>query len=218
MANNDMAVNLILASQSPRRKDLLEQAGIAFEVIPGNFEEESVPLDEPASYARVLAVEKAKQIAGRYSGSWVIGADTIVCIDDAVLGKPCSRQDARSMLKRLSGRTHQVVTGYALINDARRKIFADAVRTDVRFKTLSVEEIEWYIRTSEPFDKAGGYAIQGLGTFLVKEIRGSYTNVVGLPVCEVIELLHREGVVRPGPGGRWVPAGSREWPYEGKRR
>jgi septum formation protein len=204
MATNTMTANLILASQSPRRKDLLEQAGIAFEVIPGNFDEESVPPDEPAAYARGLAVEKAQQVAGRYPGSWVIGADTIVCIDDAVLGKPRSRLEARNMLARLSGRTHQVVTGYALINDARQKKFADAVRTDVRFKTLSGEEIEWYIRTSEPFDKAGGYAIQGLGTFLVKDIKGSYTNVVGLPVCEVIELLVREGVVRPGPGGRWV--------------
>ena len=157
-----MAPNLILASQSPRRKDLLEQAGFSFEVIPGNFDEGSVPLDKPESYARLLALEKANQIGNQYPDSWVIGADTVVCIDDAVLGKPHSKQDARSMLNQLSGRTHQVVTGYALIKKAEQKLFADAVRTDVSFKTMSTEEVEWYIRTSEPFDKAGGYAIQGL--------------------------------------------------------
>ncbi len=107
------------------------------------------------------------------------------------------------MLNLLSGQTHQVVTGYALIRNAEQKLFTDAVRTDVSFKTLSTEEIEWYIHTSEPFDKAGGYAIQGLGTFLVKGIKGSYTNVVGLPVCEVIELLYREGVIRPGRLDCW---------------
>jgi septum formation protein len=204
MSNNSMTPKLILASQSPRRKDLLAQAGLIFDIIPGNFDENSVPLDEPGSYARILATEKAKRIAGQYPDSWIVGADTIVCIRGAVLGKPNSKEDARSMLNVLSGQTHQVVTGYALINKSRRKIFGDAVRTDVRFKSLSEEEIEWYIQTTEPFDKAGGYAIQGLGSFLVKEINGSYTNVVGLPVCEVIELLYRQGVIQPGPGGRWT--------------
>lgn len=198
-----MVPNFILASQSPRRKDLLEQAGFAFEVIPGNFDEGSVPLDKPESYARLLALEKANQIGNQYPDSWVIGADTVVCIDGSILGKPHSKQDAHRMLNLLSGQTHQVVTGYALIKNAEQKLFTDAVRTDVSFKTLSTEEIEWYIHTSEPFDKAGGYAIQGLGTFLVKGIRGSYTNVVGLPVCEVIELLYREGIARPGPVGAW---------------
>ena len=203
MSNNRMAPNLILASQSPRRKDLLEQAGFAFEVIPGNFNEGSVPLDKPEPYARLLAMEKAKQIANQFPDSWVIGADTVVCIKGAVLGKPHSKQDARHMLKQLSGQTHQVVTGYALIRKAEQKLFTDAVRTDVSFKTLSTEEIEWYIHTSEPFDKAGGYAIQGLGSFLVKGINGSYTNVVGLPVCEVIELLYRERIARPGRLDCW---------------
>lgn len=198
-----MVPNFILASQSPRRKDLLEQAGFSFEVIPGNFDEGSVPLDKPESYARLLALEKANQIGNQYPDSWVIGADTVVCIDGAILGKPNSKQDARRMLNLLSGQTHQVVTGYALIKNAEQKLFTDAVRTDVSFKTLSTEEIEWYIHTSEPFDKAGGYAIQGLGTFLVKGIKGSYTNVVGLPVCEVIELLYREGIARPGRLDCW---------------
>ena len=205
MSKNQTIPNLILASKSPRRKDLLEQAGIAFEVIPGDFDEYSIPLDEPKAYAKVLARKKANQIAAQYPDTWIIGADTIVCIDDAVLGKPSSKQNARSMLRQLSGRTHQVVTGYALVHQSKQKRITDAVRTDVRFKALTEEEIEWYIHTSEPFDKAGGYAIQGLGTSLVKAVSGSYTNVVGLPVCEVIELLYSEGVIRPGPGERWRP-------------
>ena len=204
MSNNTIAPNLILASQSPRRKDLLEQAGLTFDVIPGNFDEDSVPLDAPETYVRVLAMNKANLIARLYPDSWVIGADTVVCIDNAVLGKPRSRQDARGMLNQLSGQTHQVVTGYALMCDSKQKTVTDASKTDVTFKTLSKEEVEWYIHTREPFDKAGGYAIQELGTFLVKEIKGSYTNVVGLPVCELIGLLYREGVIRPGPGERWT--------------
>ena len=203
MSNHKTTPNLILASQSPRRKDLLEQAGITFVVIPGNFNEDSVPFDEPKAYARILAMEKANQVAEQNPDAWVIGADTIVCIDDAVLGKPRSKHEARNMLHQLSGRTHQVVTGYALVHRSGKKCITDAVRTDVRFKALSEQEIEWYIHTREPFDKAGGYAIQGLGTFLVKAVNGSYTNVVGLPVCEVIELLYRENVVRPGPGEGW---------------
>ena len=205
MSTTEIMPNLILASQSPRRKKLLEQAGIAFITIPGNFDEDSVPLKEPEAYAISLAWEKANQIAGPYPDKWVIGADTIVCIDDAVLGKPRSQKEAHRMLKQLSGQTHRVVTGYAVLNLSCQKAFKAAVTTDVRFKALTDEEIEWYIGTSEPFDKAGGYAIQGLGTFLVKEINGSYTNVVGLPVCELIELLYREGVIKPGPGEGWTP-------------
>ena len=127
--------------------------------------------------------------------------DTVVVIDGKILGKPSSKKDARAMLRRLSGRTHQVHTGYAVRCDGRNKRFCEAVCTDVRFKTLNNAEIEWYVSSGEPFDKAGAYAIQGIGTFLVKSINGSYTNVVGLPVCEVIELLIREKVVG------WTPEG-----------
>jgi septum formation protein len=206
MAKHQATPYLILASQSPRRKELLEQAGIAFTVVHGNFDEDSIPLDEPNAYAKLLAREKANQIAAQYPDAWIIGADTIVCIDDAVLGKPSSKQNARSMLRQLSGRTHQVVTGYALVHQFQQRLITDAVTTDVRFKPLSEAEIEWYVHTIEPFDKAGGYAIQGLGSFLVKTVHGSYSNVVGLPVCEVISLLYSEGVIQPGPGERWRPS------------
>ena len=205
MIMSDEEPLLILASKSPRRRYLLEQAGLKFSVIPSSIDETKIPLSPPETYVRILSEAKANDISKKYPEKWVIGADTIVCIDDAVLGKPSSKQNARSMLQQLSGRTHQVVTGYALVHQSKQKRITDAVRTDVRFKALTEEEIEWYIHTSEPFDKAGGYAIQGLGTSLVKAVSGSYTNVVGLPVCEVIELLYSEGVIRPGPGERWRP-------------
>jgi len=195
--------HLILASKSPRRKQLLQQAGLTFDVVPGNFDEDGVPFSEPGSHVKTLALQKALQVAESHPDSWVIGADTIVYIDDEVLGNPKNRAEARRMLQQLSGRTHQVFTGFALMCRASDTCTTDAVKTDVRFKVLTEKEIEWYIHTPEPFDKAGAYAIQGLGTFLVKRINGSYTNVVGLPVCEVIENLFKSGVIRPEPGDRW---------------
>ena len=186
---------LILASQSPRRKYLLSQAGIQFKVIPSQVDESTVPMTSPESYVKILAERKAQDVARQYPENYVIGADTIVLLDGTILGKPRSRNEARQMLTRLSGETHQVLTGFALCCAARSYRYSDAVKTDVRFKNLAPEEIEWYIHTPEPFDKAGAYAIQGLGTFLVKSINGSYTNVVGLPVCEVIELLLKEGII-----------------------
>ncbi len=186
---------LILASKSPRRRYLLEQAGLSFSVVPGTFDEDSVPLQAPETYVKVLAEAKAGEVAEKYPNSWVIGADTIVLINDTILGKPGSRAAARTMLKRLSGQTHQVLTGYSIICKVKNRNFSEAVKTQVLFKHLTDEEVEWYIHTKEPFDKAGAYAIQGLGTFLVKRISGSYTNVVGLPVCEVIEFLVKEGVI-----------------------
>lgn len=189
---------LILASQSPRRKYLLQKAGLVFQVIPSDVDESAVPLTDPGSYVTTLARAKAEDIASRHPDAWIIGADTIVLIDNDILGKPGSKREAREMLRHLSGQTHQVYTGYALCCRAMGRMIADAVKTDVCFKALSEAEIEWYIQTGEPFDKAGAYAIQGLGTFLVRSINGSYTNVVGLPVCEVIEALIREGVMSLG--------------------
>jgi septum formation protein len=186
---------LILASKSPRRSDLLEKAGLTFSIVPSDFDESSVAMSDPESYVKRLARSKAIDISKKYPDSWVLGADTIVLIDDSILGKPGSKDEARSMLKQLSGKTHQVITGYCLCCQTKNDIISETVKTDVRFKTLSDSEIEWYIQTGEPFDKAGAYAIQGIGTFLVKSINGSYANVVGLPVCEVIEFLINEGVV-----------------------
>jgi septum formation protein len=191
----EVKTKIILASQSPRRRYLLERAGLRFAVIPSRLDETSVTASSPDAYVRDLAVAKAMDIGQKYPASWVIGADTVVVAEDRVLGKPATTAQARDMLRQLSGRMHQVLTGYCICRRSDERMFADTVRTDVLFKTLTDEEIEWYIQTGEPFDKAGAYAIQGIGTFLVKRINGSYTNVVGLPVCEVLEFLIREQVV-----------------------
>ena len=186
---------LILASQSPRRRYLLEQAGITFSVIPSSFDENSVKLSSPDVYVRQLAESKARDISEQYPDSWIIGADTVVFIDGNILGKPDSRTDARNMLQSLSDKTHQVLTGYCICCHTAARLFSDVVITDVRFKKLTAREIDWYINCGEPFDKAGAYAIQGIGTFLVRSINGSYTNVVGLPVCEIVEFLINEKVI-----------------------
>jgi septum formation protein len=188
-------INLILASRSPRRRTLLEQAGLKFTVLPSGVDESSIPVCAPGAYARKLAEAKTADVAAKHPDCWVIGADTIVVIDGNILGKPGSMEEARKMLVQLSGRTHQVITGFAIFCTAEAHRYSDAVTTQVTFKTLSHEEIEWYIQTNEPFDKAGAYAIQGIGTFLVRSIHGSYTNVVGLPVCEVVEHLIKQGIV-----------------------
>ena len=187
---------LILASNSPRRKYLLEQAGIAVDVIPGDFDESTVAPDEPRPYTSRLSQAKAETVAVRYPQRWVLGADTIVSIHGAVLGKPDSQTSARCMLEQLSGQTHQVYTGFTICRLDPNSRHTEVVSTDVTFKSLSKDEIDWYIHTNEPFGKAGAYAIQGLGTFLVRSINGSYTNVVGLPVCEVIETLIRQKVIQ----------------------
>jgi len=164
-------------------------------VIPSTVDENAIELAEPGVYVKRLARTKAESVAEEYPESWVIGADTVVTIDSAILGKPGDPEEARRMLEQLSGQSHDVYTGYAIVCKNRRLAVSKAIRTDVQFKELNTKEIEWYVQTGEPFDKAGAYAIQGMGTFLVRRINGSYTNVVGLPVCEVIEDLLGLGVV-----------------------
>ncbi len=209
----ELKPKIILASQSPRRRYLLERAGLRFSVIASKFDENSIPMSPPDDYVRSLATEKALDIARNYPDSWVIGADTVVVVENRVLGKPASMAEARDMLLRLSGRTHHVLTGFCVCRLSDAKRFTDTVRTDVLFKALTRAEIDWYIQTGEPFDKAGAYAIQGIGTFLVKRINGSYTNVVGLPVCEVIEILIREKVIgfdEPHPAPVSAPCADQE--------
>jgi len=186
---------LVLASKSPRRRYLLQQAGIEFSVVPSEFDENSAQQSSPDTYVKFLAESKALDIAQKYPDSWIVGADTIVLIDDTILGKPAGAEQARAMLKRLSGRTHRVLTGYCICHKNKACFFSDTVTTQVHFKELSQAEIDWYIGSGEPFDKAGAYAIQGIGTVLVERVNGSYTNVVGLPVCEVFDFLIKHGVI-----------------------
>lgn len=193
---------IILASQSPRRRQLLENAGLRIDVIPSGFDESQVALCAPREYVGKLAAAKAADVAGRYPDAWVVAADTIVLTEEQILNKPASPADARRMLTRLSGKRHEVLTGFHILCTRRQFSHAAVVTTEVIFKNLSPDEIGWYVNSGEPFDKAGAYAIQGMGTFLVRGIRGSYTNVVGLPVCEVIEQLIAAGAVQLGPPAR----------------
>ena len=186
---------IILASKSPRRRQLLENAGICFNIVPSTVRESDFLLLPPAEYARTLAEAKARDVASIHPESWIIGADSIVVINDMILEKPKSVSQARDMIGMLSGNCHLVLTGYSLICRHEDHVFTDVIETEVIFKELTEAEIEWYIHTEEPYDKAGGYAIQGLGAFMVKRINGSYTNVVGLPVCEVLDHLARHGAI-----------------------
>ncbi len=182
---------LVLASASPRRRELLAALGVAFEVRPVRTDETLPP--DTALDAALQAVALRKARAVRADGRAVLAADTAVAVDGQVFGKPAGRADAQAMLSALSGRTHRVVTGVALCTPAGHRTLA--VETRVRFRDLTPAEIGWYASTDEPYDKAGAYAIQGRGAFLVAGITGSYTNVVGLPMSETVDLLAGEGLV-----------------------
>jgi len=191
-----MAGRLILASKSPRRYELLKQMGLHFDVVQSSVEEEKVVRHEsPREHVIRLSEEKAREVGKTYPDSWVLGADTVVYINGTILGKPKTCEEALDMLRRLSGQEHSVLTGFSVLNVSKGKGERGSVETAVKVKSLSPVEMEWYVQTGEPFDKAGAYAIQGIGSFMVESIRGSYTNVVGLPVCEVIELLVRLGAI-----------------------
>ncbi|HEX9874463.1 MAG TPA: Maf family nucleotide pyrophosphatase [Deferrimonas sp.] len=189
---------LVLASASPRRRELLASVGLHFSVVASDAPEEEIPGETPQEHVIRLSKEKARQVAGRPEvfGRWFIGSDTIVLRDETILGKPKDAEEAAAMLASLSGRSHRVLSGYAVFDRQTGSTVAGAVSTLVRFKELTESEITGYIATGEPFDKAGSYAIQGIGVFMVLSIEGSYTNVVGLPLCEVIKVLERLGAVR----------------------
>lgn len=189
---------LLLASQSPRRKELLEQTGIEFEIVPSDIDEENISIKNPVKYVKELSFLKADKVSRVYPDSWILGADTIVVIDDQILGKPESEVHAIELLRLLSNREHYVFTGFCIMNKKKNAIIKNVVKTKVSFKLLSDQEIRWYVSTKEPFDKAGGYGIQGVGAFLVKKIFGSYSNVVGLPVCEVVEALIELKIIEMG--------------------
>lgn len=198
--NNRGGEPLILASASPRRKALLEQVGISFEVIPADVPEMPLKGVNPAEETVRIALEKGKWVAGRNpDGRWILAADTIVIIDNAVLGKPGDEAEARSMLKSLSGRWHKVITGWCVINHAAGVVEkSGSVESRVFIKKLDDGHIDAYVSSGEPMDKAGSYAVQGIGAFMVERIEGSYTNVVGLPMCEVIDALEDVGAIRLG--------------------
>lgn len=187
--------NIILASASPRRVELLSSAGIEFEVVPGDVDEGLRPGEAPEDYVMRLARAKAEDVARKAGGRFYIGADTIVVCDGEIMGKPKDSFDAERMLNKISGISHEVVTGFTVYDKERDGIITDAVRTTVYFKPLRDAEIHAYIATGCPFDKAGAYAIQGGAAYMVQKIEGSYSNVVGLPLCEVVDVLRRMGAI-----------------------
>lgn len=187
--------SFILASASPRRRELLRSIGLDFRIIPAHVDENYLAGESPYQHVRRLSTIKAMAVAQKYQKAWVLGADTIVVIDETILGKPKNKAQAKNMLKKLSGREHKVFTGvtfaHRTLNIYERKV----VQSTVRFKTISTEEMNWYTACDEPYDKAGGYAVQGKGAIFIKSIRGSYSNVIGLPLCEVVELLKKYDVM-----------------------
>ena len=187
--------SIILASESTRRVDILRTLGISFSIIPPNIDEKRKKDETPKYFVLRISFEKANKVGNLFSDKWVIGADTVVVIKNKILGKPKNERDAFNMLKYLSGKWHKVITGYCVLNASKNVIYRDAVETRVYLRDLTEDEIARYIKTSEPFDKAGSYAVQGKGGYMVKEIKGSYANVVGLPICEVAEALLSLGVL-----------------------
>ena len=180
---------IILASASPRRKELLNQARIPFIIRPSDFDEALEMTGSPAEIAEELAYFKALDVAEKTSRGLILGADTIVVLDDVVFGKPTDDKEAFLMLSSLSGREHSVITGVALIDSEKGNVKKCHELTKVRFAELTPEEIKYYISTGEPEGKAGAYAVQGIGAMLVESIEGCYSNVVGLPLMKLRKML-----------------------------
>ncbi len=187
---------LILASSSPRRSELLRNAGIDFTVDPAHVPEQRQDSEPPRDYAIRLARDKARVVAARHADAFVLGADTIVCLDEHVLEKPADAADAERMLRLLSGHTHQVTTAVYLIGNGQEEAATET--TEVVMTTISGGEIHAYVATGEPMDKAGAYAIQGHASRWVTRIDGCYFNVVGLPVPLVYRMLRRHGAIQEG--------------------
>jgi septum formation protein len=182
---------LILASKSPRRAEILRAVGWRFEAIAANVDETRTPDEAAIAYVERLAKTKAETVRQRGNASLVLGADTVVVIAGEILGQPTDEEDARRMLKLLRGKWHEVLTGVALVNGT--EVVVDHETTRVRFAKMSDAEIDWYVATQEPLDKAGAYAIQGHAALFIEEVAGDYFNIVGLPIRLVYELVGRLG-------------------------
>jgi septum formation protein len=185
---------IILASASPRRNEILKATGLKFTIDAGDYEEDMNLGLKPHQLAKFLSSEKARAIAVKRSNSLVIAADTFIVFKDRLLGKPHTKEEARRMLTLLNGKAHSVITGFTIIDTNTKKKLSRSVETKVYFRKMTTQEIEAYINTGEPLDKAGAYAIQGLGAIIVKKIEGDYFNVMGLPLSSLTEALKKFGV------------------------
>jgi len=187
---------IILASGSPRRKQLLEMMGLEFEVSPSTYEEDMSHSSDPYELAKFLSLKKAQDVALKHKqdNAIIIAADTLISCDDKIFGKPHTPERAKEMLNAMSGRAHYVITGYTLIDTETNQIISDTKKTKVYFRELTQREIDAYIATGEPLDRAGAYAIQEKGSFLVEKVEGDYSNFMGLPVNDVMLALRKLGV------------------------
>ncbi len=197
---------LVLASASPRRQQFLRDLGLDFLVRPAAIDETPLAGETPEEFARRMAEAKAEAVAPGHRQAFVIGADTLVSLDGAILGKPADSRDALAMLTRLQGRTHRVITGLGIRCLDQGLHHATVTVTAVRFATFPTEVLAAYVRTGEPMDKAGAYGIQGRGGFLVQGIEGSCSNVIGLPVNTLVSLLLRHRAIAPAGAGAGAPA------------
>ena len=185
---------IVLASASPRRRELLEQIGLRFEVDPTDYDEGKAPVSKPHEMAMELSLGKARAATRKNRKAIIIAADTLVVLDGRVFGKPHANAQAREMLRALNGRTHSVVTGFTILDTENGKVVSRSVETMVHIRKMTLKEIDAYVKTKEPLGKAGGYAIQGIGAVLVDRIEGDYSNVVGLPLNALAESLGEFGV------------------------
>ena len=190
-------VPLILASASPRRQEFLHQLGLDFDTLPACIDETPLVDEAPATFARRMARSKAEHIAELHPEACIIAADTVVCLDGVIFGKPAHAEEALAMLGQLQGHTHQVISGLALV--LRRRCIHECTTetTRVRFDQFDEPILKAYVNSGDPLDKAGAYGIQGQGTFLVRDIEGSYSNVVGLPVNQMVRLLLAHDLILP---------------------
>ncbi len=186
---------ITLASSSPRRKALLEETGLSFDICSADIDEDIREGELPTEHCLRLAEEKAREVSKKVKNGRIIGADTIVLIDNRILGKPCDINEAREMLNLLRGRHHKVFTAFCILNASTGETLKRVVGSGVKIKNLTDKEIEDYLKTGEPMDKAGAYAVQGIGSFMIEDVEGSYTNVVGLPMEELKEALEEIGII-----------------------
>ena len=188
-AKNDL--KLVLASSSPRREEILEQLNLKFTIVPSKIDEDNFDSSDPVELVRKLAEEKARSVSQLVEDAIIIAADTVVVHNDQILGKPSGKLDAKKMLKKLSSDQHQVITGVAVLNSSSGESHVDYNITEVKMTALTEQEINNYVDTGEPLDKAGSYAIQGFGGLFVEEIKGSYYSVMGLPIHQLAKLLDK---------------------------
>ena len=194
MLRGSMHKTIILASASPRRKELLRLTRLKFRVDASAYEENLHLKLKPHKLARFLSKEKARRVAGKYKDAIIIAADTFIVFKNRFLGKPRSAAEAKKMLRALSGKAHSVITGFTIIDTGSNKTISRSVETKVYLKKLTAKEIDAYVGTKEPLDKAGAYAIQGLGSVIVRKIEGDYFNVIGLPLGSLVEGLKKFGI------------------------